>query len=100
MEKICRAEELNISIDAKMFLLKISNNSVRILINYLEKLKLLDSPIDINTAMDVCTNISFQQFINYIHLCKNLKNLEKAVLCLYNLFDKGYSVMEIGRAHV
>ena len=32
MEKIRRAEELNISIDAKMFLLKISNNSVRILL--------------------------------------------------------------------
>ena len=45
--------------------------------------------------MDVCTNISFQQFIDYIHLCKNLKNLKKAVLCLYNLFDKGYSVMDI-----
>ena len=95
MEKICRAEELSITAEAKAFLLKISNSSVRILINYLEKLKLLSKSIDLDTAMLVCTNISFQQFEEYIHNCKETRDLRCAVKCLYNLFDKGYSVMDI-----
>ena len=95
MEKICRAEEITISIDAKTFLLKISNSSVRILINYLEKLKLLNVPVDLTTAMSVCTNISFQQFIEYINMCKHTNDLKGAVTCMYDLFDKGYSVMDI-----
>lgn len=95
MEKLCRAEELSLTPDAKAFLLKISNNSVRILINYLEKLKLLDRHIDLMTTMSVCTNISFQQFEEYVQKCKHERDLEGAVACLYALFDKGYSVMDI-----
>jgi hypothetical protein len=60
----------------------------------LEKIKILDSPIDLAVAKLLCTNISFHIFDEYtIHL--KGKNLQKAVKMLYALYDQGYSVMDI-----
>lgn len=95
MEKICRAEEMKITHDAKCFLLCVSNNSVRILINYLEKLKLIGCKVTLELAMAVCTNISFQEFTNYIDACKSKEGLVQSIKLLYSLFDRGYSVMDI-----
>ena len=95
MEKICRAEAIEINREAKSFLLGVSNNSVRILINYLEKLKLIGREVTLELAMAVCTNISFQEFIDYIDACKSDEGLGRGVELLYSLFDRGYSVMDI-----
>tara|TARA_Y100000994_G_scaffold249331_1_gene260413 strand:- start:938 stop:1441 length:504 start_codon:yes stop_codon:yes gene_type:complete len=95
LKRICKIENINIEQDAEDFILSISNNSVRILINYLEKFKLLSSDISVDIAIKVCTNISFSDFEIYTNLCKNDKNLHKAIPILYKLFDKGYSVMDI-----
>ena len=72
----------------------ISNNSIRILINYLEKLKLLDCNIDMKIANQVCTNIPFHEFSKFTKNCKD-NILDKSILQLYSLYDKGYSVMDI-----
>jgi len=93
--RICKIENISITPEAEEFILSISNNSVRVLINYLEKFKLLASNITINIATKVCTNIAFQEFAVYTDNCKNKKNLLKAIKIIYNLFDKGYSVMDI-----
>jgi len=95
MEKICRAEAIEINREAKSFLLGVSNNSVRILINYLEKLKLIGREVTLELAMAVCTNISFQEFIDYVDACKSDEGLGRGVELLYSLFDRGYSVMDI-----
>ena len=95
MEKICRAEEIELESSARDFLLRISNSSVRILINYLEKLKLIGDPVTLELALSVCTNISFQEFVKYIESCKNPNGLSDGVVQLYTLFDRGYSVMDI-----
>lgn len=95
MEKICRAEAIEITREAKSFLLGVSNNSVRILINYLEKLKLIGREVTLELAMAVCTNISFQEFIDYVDACKSDEGLVRGVELLYSLFDRGYSVMDI-----
>lgn len=68
---------------------------MRILINYLEKLKLLEQVITLELAMSVCTNISFQEFTTYTTLCKFDHDIPNAIKCLYTIFDKGYSVMDI-----
>ena len=80
---------------AEDFILSISNHSARILINYLEKCKLLDMEITDELASAVCTNISFKDFATYTDLCKCKKNRADATYLLYQLFDKGYSVMDI-----
>ena len=61
----------------------------------MEKLKLIGREVTLELAMAVCTNISFQEFINYIDACKSDEGLVRAVELLYSLFDRGYSVMDI-----
>ena len=95
MKRICKIENISITNEAEEFIISISSNSVRTMVNYLEKFKLLDCDIDINTAIQVCTNISFRDFETYTNLCKNNNDLQQAIPILYKLFDKGYSVMDI-----
>ena len=94
LKKICKIENIYIKPEAEKFVLSICNNSVRILINYLEKFKLLSRDIDVELATAVCTNIAFQEFITYTNLCKD-GNIRDATILMYKLFDKGYSVMDI-----
>jgi replication factor C subunit 2/4 len=92
--KISSNENINISDDAKEFILSISKNSVRILINYLEKFKLISNDITYDIAINSCTNISFNDFSSYTHLCKN-KKLPDAIELINTIYDRGYSVMDI-----
>jgi replication factor C subunit 2/4 len=94
MNKIIISENISILDEAKEFILNICNNNAKILINYLEKFKLLNQEIDLDLSTHICTNISFLSFQEYTVLLKN-GNLCNAIKLLYNLYDKGYSVMDI-----
>jgi replication factor C subunit 2/4 len=94
MSKICHNEGINITPDAKDFVLDICNNAAKILINYLEKFKLLNCEINFEIVKNVCTNISFFTFQNYTELLKQRKLIE-AINLFYSIYDKGYSVMDI-----
>jgi DNA polymerase III delta prime subunit len=119
MERICAEEEIKIDEDAKDFIISISNHSIRTLINYLEKCKLIlykdvdkededETPncvnkkmsmsmsmsIDLELSKKICTNITFDEFIVYTETCKK-GDLYDSYMLLYVLFDKGYSVMDI-----
>jgi len=94
LKKIKKME--NIVMDSKTddFILSVSNKSIRILLNYLEKFKLLNMPINYELANKICTNINFTILDNYTTLVIN-KNLADANDILYDLYDKGYSVIDI-----
>ena len=94
IKRICKIENILIKPEAEDFILTICNNSVRILINYLEKFKLLEKEISVDIATKICTNIAFQEFAVYTSLCKKNK-LQEAIQLMYRIFDKGYSVMDI-----
>ena len=94
MNKIKINEKLNISSDADEFILSICNNSVRILINYLEKIKIINCHVDMEIVHKLCTNISYTIFDNYTNCVLNNK-LTDVIKILYNLHDEGYSVMDI-----
>jgi len=94
MDKIIANESITINLEAKEFILNVCNNNPKILINYMEKFKLLNEPIDLLLANNVCTNISFYMFEEYTELLKN-NNLVDAIKLFYNIYDKGYSVMDI-----
>jgi len=94
MNKIKINENLNMSIGADMFILSICNNSVRILINYLEKIKIINCYVDLELANKICTNISYAIFGEYTQCVLN-KNLTEGIKILYKLHDEGYSVMDI-----
>ncbi len=94
MQKIIIFENISISNEAHDFILNVCNNNAKILINYMEKFKLLNQPINLDLATSICTNISFLTFEEYTVLLKN-GNLPNAVKLLYTIYDKGYSVMDI-----
>ena len=94
MKKIIKNENMIIDNDAEQFILNVCNNTAKILINYMEKFKLLNQHITLELANNVCTNISFHIFQEYTQSIKD-KNLTKSISILYNLYDKGYSVMDI-----
>jgi len=95
INKICLKENIVIEPDAEQFIISISNNSVRNVINYLESFKLLDRVITLEIASAVCTNISFKELDVYTLHCKADKNIRAALAVIYKLIDRGYSVIDI-----
>jgi DNA polymerase III delta prime subunit len=94
MHKIKASENIIIDSAAEQFVLNVCNNVAKVLINYLEKFKLLDQSITLELATNVCTNISFLLFEEYLQLVLGGK-IHDAILLLFGIYDKGYSVMDI-----
>lgn len=94
MQKIVASENISIDTDAKEFILSICNNTIKILINYLEKIKLINQHVTLDLATNICTNISFYTFEKYTEFIKGCQ-LREAIHLFYDLYDKGYSVIDI-----
>jgi DNA polymerase III delta prime subunit len=92
--KIKACENISMDAEAEEFIVNISNKTVKILINYMEKFKLVNEHITFNLAVKLCSNISFITFEDYTHLIKN-KKINEAIRLIYEIYDKGYSVMDI-----
>ena len=94
INNIQQNEKLDIDDDVKEFIISVSNNTVKTLINYLEKFKLIGEKITCKLANELCSNISFITLEKYTVFVKN-KQLNDAISLIYNIYDKGYSVMDI-----
>lgn len=94
ISKIKTSENITMDAESEEFIVNISNKTVKILINYMEKFKLVNEHITFNLAVKLCSNISFITFENYTQLIKNKKHNE-AIQLIYEIYDKGYSVMDI-----
>jgi len=100
-DKIKNIEHIEVDELAKKFIITISNNNLKILINYMEKFKLLNKTITLELANKLCTNINFIQFEDFttklITMTLNKKDdvLKDAIKIMYNIYDQGYSVMDI-----
>ena len=95
LNKIKKIEKLDITPKAEKFILNVCNNSTRLLINYMEKFKLLQLKINEKMAKEICTNISFYEFEKYTKAWFVEKDLIKAIKIIFTIFKKGYSVMDI-----
>ena len=91
---IVKKENIKLDAESKQYILSISNNSVRILVNNLEKLFIYNDKINLETCKDLCNSISFDHFDNYYNLLKNDKMME-AIKLLNSVYDYGYSVIDI-----
>jgi DNA polymerase III delta prime subunit len=94
IDKIKAIENISMDDEAEEFIVNISNKTVKILINYMEKFKLVNEHITFNLAVKLCSNISFITFEDYTKFIKN-KKLNEAIGLIYEIYDKGYSVMDI-----
>ncbi|MDA9216511.1 AAA family ATPase [bacterium] len=91
---IINKENIHLDDDILPFILDWCNNSVRILVNYLEKFKLIDKQINLKLAYILCSNISYTEFENYTISCIN-GDLIKAINIIGNLSKKGFSNSDI-----
>ena len=97
IDAIIQQENINITEDAKKYILTFSNRSIREIISHLEKICILSSfneKIDLVRCKKIITNISYKDFEKYIHKVKS-NNLNEAIEILYNIHDFGYSVIDI-----
>lgn len=94
LNKIIIQENIIISHDAIDFLLNLSNHSVRIMINYLEKFKLLNEPIDLIKIENICTTIQFSKLQLFNSFIQEKKKQEAFQLIQY-FYDNGYSYIDI-----
>jgi len=94
-KKIQKKEGIEITMKAENFILNVCNNSTRVLINYMEKFKLLNLKITEKIAKEICTNISFYEFEKYTKAWFIERNLSKSIKLIFSIFKKGYSVMDI-----
>lgn len=94
IENIKIIENIEIEPEAQNFIINVCNNTVKTLINYMEKFKLLNQKITYNLAVQLCSNISFFIFEEYTKFILE-KNINKSIHLITELYDKGYSVMDI-----
>jgi DNA polymerase III delta prime subunit len=94
IHRIKTNENIQLDDDAEEFIINVSNSTVKLLINYMEKFKLLNDRITLNLALSLCSNISFCSFEEYTNLVKQC-DLAGAIRVIYDIYDKGYSVMDI-----
>lgn len=94
INKIKTNEDIEIDPEAEDFIMNVSQNTVKTLVNYMEKFKLLGEKITLPLALQLCSNINFCTFEEYTKLIKE-RNLTAAIQVIYDIYDKGYSVMDI-----
>jgi len=94
MLRIIQEEQIDISEDAKKYILFMSNSSIRNMINYIEKIYIYGKHVDLELCKNICSSISFHTFETYIDNIKN-NQLQSAILVLYDIHDYGYSVIDI-----
>lgn len=94
MNKIIQNENIIIDEESKKHVIKISNHSIRILINFLEKFYIYKQPIHITICKQICSNISSDILYNYFYKLKN-KDLPAAINIVFSIYNYGYSVLDI-----
>lgn len=94
LNNISKNENIEIDKNSKNFIISVSNHSIRILINYLEKFKLLKQKVNLDLAHKVCTNILFINFDNFTDFCKK-NDLTSAIKIILDIYNQGFSVMDI-----
>jgi len=94
MNKIITNENIDIDNESKEYILKTSDNSIRLLINHLEKINIIGGHIDIHLCKQLVSNISDELLEQYIKHIQN-NEINAAIQILYGIFDHGYSVIDI-----
>ena len=94
MNKIKRNENISMEKEAEDFIINISNYNMKLLIQYMHKCKLINRHITYQLATDICCGISFFIFEKYTKCIKERK-LGEAIDILQDLYNKGYSFIDI-----
>tara|TARA_Y200000002_G_scaffold83245_1_gene66031 strand:- start:38072 stop:39049 length:978 start_codon:yes stop_codon:yes gene_type:complete len=96
MKKIIQNENIELNDEVQDYLIEIANGSLRKLINYIEKCYLYkdSNTLKLETVKILCSSISFSHFDKFYHYLEQ-KYLASAIKTLFNIYDYGYSVIDI-----
>lgn len=94
MDKITAQEKLNIDSESQNYILQLCGNSIRMLINFLEKIYIYNGNITIEKCSKICGTMPLDNFNNYVMFLQNNEINEANQIFLY-LHDQGYSVIDI-----
>lgn len=94
MNYIMKNENIYITADAEQFLLNTCNNTIKTIVNYLEKFKLMNELITLEIVIEECSSINFYNLNEYIQSIKT-NNLQQAIQILFKIYEKGYSTIDI-----
>lgn len=92
--RVINGEGLNVESDALNHIISVSQGSARSVISYLEKAELIGGTVTPEVAESLCTDISWKEFESYMTLVEE-GNTMGATQLLYEIHDKGFSVMDI-----
>lgn len=97
--KVRKSENIEMDDDVVDFVINMCNNSVSMLLNYMEKFKLIGEKITMDIAKSACSIISFSEFEEFTKIVFNapytVNNLSIAKTMLDSMIAKGYSVVDI-----
>lgn len=80
---------------AKEYVINISNRNIKTMINYINKFWLIQPEIiTLEIAMKLCTSVCISVLNKYTQLLIDDK-LNEAVATIYEIYDQGYSVIDI-----
>lgn len=94
MEHILLQEKMDIPEPTKQYLLSVCNQSVRVMMNFLEKLQLTRLDITLDVCKQTCTSMSVQYFDDYLDAFLQ-KDYIRGISLFRELYDSGYSVIDI-----
>ena len=80
--------------DALAYVVSLSNRSIRLLVNYIEKIYIMNVPLTLYLAKMIYTNICVNDFERYTEVVK-IGDLTSAIRIMHALHDHGYSVIDI-----
>jgi len=80
--------------DALAYIIALSHRSIRLLVNYIEKIYIMNVPLTMRLAKMIYTNICVNDFERYTEFLK-VGDLAGAITSMHALHDHGYSVIDI-----
>jgi DNA polymerase III delta prime subunit len=96
--KILLEENININDKQKKYIFNSSNLSYRVLLNTIQKIKLLDNNINNNfineNIENICCHIKYENLNSLIRLCK-LGDIQNCLKITNYIISNGYSIIDI-----
>lgn len=98
MCRIVKEEKIYIDDESIEYILGVSDDNIRNVINNIEKIYICGSspkkPINIESCKRICSNISYNKLNVFLTHVKE-RQVEDAIDVLYSIHDDGYSVIDI-----
>ena len=92
IDRVCDQEEIVITKEAKQYLVSLTRPSIRSILNYLEKYKILGIPLTVTHLQQTNTDIPFTLLETFFNAVQ--RSDKKEAQCILSLYQDGYSVMD------